>query len=404
MMWSNYEKNNDNLKSIGYQIANPWNTTALTPYFLGFGIVIVLVMAYFDISDGGLLLSVALLAAALINPITKRIHPIFEAYVDIGTICVLMYHAYFFYLKIDLFFLFGLIGLSVIRIVMHSFAFRKSNKFWSVCLHLLPISTATIAIFEIGPNYSIPLPTTVELQIIGATTIAAFAALFIQTIIGFTKTMNFIENSKVEVANSYQQVLELHQILNHNLRTPLATALGQLEILIRTIDANENVAKAKLALDQVILQTSSVNNAKKAFSESKTIYKFLESWKIIYAYDLVKFEFDRNTNSYEFTEGVAIALAVSLGIFSQNAVEAGATEILIRVDTKSKKLKIHILDDGSGATKEVLENLGKPVTSSKKHGTGLGTYLAQRILGSVGAKVEFSNRKNQAGFNVTILF
>ena len=403
-MWSSYEKNNDNLQSVGYQIANPWNTTALTPYFLGFGIVIVLVMAYFDISDGGLLLSVALLAAALINPITKRIHPIFEAYVDIGTICVFMYHAYFFYLKIDLFFLFGLIGLSVIRIVMHSFTFRKANKFWSVCLHLLPISTATIAIFGIGPNYSIPLPTTVELQIIGATTIAAFAALFVQTIIGFTKTMNFIENSKVEVANSYQQVLELHQILNHNLRTPLATALGQLEILLRTIDANENVAKAKLALDQAILQTSSVNNAKKAFSESKTISKFLESWKIIYAYDLVRFKFDRNTNSYEFTEGVAIALAVSLGIFSQNAVEAGATEILIRVDTQSKKLKIHILDDGSGATKEVLENLGKPVTSSKKHGTGLGTYLAQRILGSVGAKVEFSNRKNQAGFNVTIVF
>jgi signal transduction histidine kinase len=398
------KKNKDNPKNIGLLVSNPWNTTALTPYFLGFGIVIVLVMAYFDISDGGLLLSGTLLGAALINPITKRIHPIFEAYIDIGIICVFMYHAYFFYLDIDFLLLMALLGLSIIRIVMHSFTFRKANKFWSICLHLLPISTAIMAIFGIGPNYSIPIPTQGELQIIGATTIAAFAALFIQTISGFTKTLNFIENSKIEVANSYQQVLELHQILNHNLRTPLATALGQLEILLRTIDANENVAKAKLALDQAILQTSSVNNAKKAFSESKTIPKFLESWKIIYAYDLVKFEFDRNTNSYEFTEGVAIALAVSLGIFSQNAVEAGATEILIRVDTQSKKLKIHILDDGSGATKEVLENLGKPVTSSKKHGTGLGTYLAQRILGSVGAKVEFSNRKNQAGFNVTIVF
>ena len=103
---------------------------------------------------------------------------------------------------------------------MHSFTFRKANKFWSICLHLLPISTAIMAIFGIGPNYSIPIPTQGELQIIGATTIAAFAALFIQTISGFTKTLNFIENSKIEVANSYQQVLELHQILNHNLRTP----------------------------------------------------------------------------------------------------------------------------------------------------------------------------------------
>ena len=398
------KKNKDNLKSIGTNVFNPWDTTALTPYFLGFGIVIVLVMAYFDISDGGLLLSGALLGAALINPITKRIHPIFEAYVDIGIICVFMYHAYFFYLNIDFLLLMALVGLSVIRIVMHSFTFRKSNKFWSICLHLLPISAAVMAIFGIGPNYTIPLPTYGELQIIGATTIAAFAALFIQTISGVTKTMNFIENSKIEVANSYQQVLELHQILNHNLRTPLATALGQLEILIRTVDANENISKAKLALDQAVLQTSSVNNAKKAFTESKTISEFLESWRTLYGYDLVKFKFDDNTNSYQLTEGVAIALAVSLGIFSQNSVEAGATEILIRVDTQSKKLKIHILDDGSGASDEILKSLGRPVMSSKKHGTGLGTYLAQRILGSVGAKVVFSNRKNHAGFKVTIVF
>ena len=83
------KKNKDNPKNIGLLVSNPWDTTALTPYFLGFGIVIVLVMVYFDISDGGLLLSGTLLGAALINTITKRIHPIFEAYVDIGIICVL---------------------------------------------------------------------------------------------------------------------------------------------------------------------------------------------------------------------------------------------------------------------------------------------------------------------------
>ncbi len=37
------------------------------------------------------------------------------------------------------------------------------------------------------------------------------------------------------------------------------------------------------------------------------------------------------------------------------------------------------------------------MASNKEHGTGIGTYLAQRLLISAGAHIKFSNRKNALG-------
>ena len=379
-----------------------WNTTAMTKYFLLGGTIILLIMSYSGISRGGLLLSICLLSATLINPIAKKFGPVFEAYVDIGIICFFAYNCYYFYREISIILLLGLTAMSVIRIVMHSFMFRKESRIWSLGLHLLPLSTAALFILNVKPSYSIPLPTTLELMIIGTTSVVAFAVLFMQTIYAYVNTLNFIETSKEDISNSYTQVLELNQILNHNLRTPLATALGQLEIAGTYIKDNKNILKAKEALNQVVTQTSSVNSAKKAFSQSESVLGFLENWKEIFQYDMVKLHLNGNKDEYKLTEQVAIALAVSLDIFGQNSLEANANVLVIDIKSTSNQLHIKFLDDGDGAKKETLEMLGKPISSDKKHGAGLGTYLAKRLLLSAGAKVNFANRSKKKGFEVHI--
>ena len=361
-----------------------------------------LIMSYSGISRGGLLLSICLLSATLINPIAKKLGPVFEAYVDIGIICFFGYNCYYFYREVSIILLLGLTAMSVIRIVMHSFVFRKESRIWSLGLHLLPLSTAALFVLDVKPNYSIPLPTTLELTIIGTTSVVAFAVLFMQTIYAYVNTLNFIETSKEDISNSYTQVLELNQILNHNLRTPLATALGQLEIAGTYIKDNKNFLKAKEALNQVVTQTSSVNSAKKAFSQSESVLGFLENWKEIFQYDMVKLHLNGNKDEYKLTEQVAIALAVSLDIFGQNSLEANANVLVIDIKSTSNRLHIKFLDDGDGAKKETLEMLGKPMSSDKKHGAGLGTYLAKRLLLSAGGKLNFANRSKNGGFKVQI--
>ncbi len=383
-------------------VLSSWDTTAMTKTLVIVGGIVFSILTYFDISPGGHLLSSCLLSAAIINPLTKRISPVFEAYVDIGTICFFAYNSYYFYKDISLILLLGLTALSVIRIVMHSFVFRGKKLFWMLGLHLIPVSTAILFVLNIEPFYSIPIPTEQELLVIGTTTIIAFSLLFIQTIVAYVNTLNYIESSKEEVSYSYKQVLELNQILNHNLRTPLATALGQLEIAEIHLKENKHIAKAKENLSLVVNQTASVNNAKKAFYQTTSVIEFLTNWKALFNYEMVDFELVKNRDKYLLTEQVAIALAVSLDVFSQNSIDANADELLMRIESKRNSLRIDITDNGDGASEETIGLLGKPMTSRKEHGAGLGTYLAQRLIVSSGGKVYFSNRKREKGFRVII--
>ena len=129
----------------------------------------------------------------------------------------------------------------------------------------------------------------------------------------------------------------------------MATALGQLEIAERSTNSRKYVIQAKEALSQVTIQTSSVNNAKKAFEATGNINEFLIKWKKIYDHDFVRLEIPQGQNQYELTDEVAIALAVSFDIFAKNSKEAGAAELLIKVKKSAKNLQIELKDNGSGA-------------------------------------------------------
>ena len=366
------------------------------------GLSILLGMLYLGISEGGQLMAIALFAVIIGGELCKRIHPFVEAYFENIVICFLLYNSYYFYNDIDPLPLVGLAAIFVQRVTLFTFTFRHINFIWSIILYTLPVASAFLVVIDYSPSYQIPLPNPYEMKMAGFGMIILSTAISIHTVRWFRKTIINIEQREKRVNSSYKQVLELNQILNHNLRTPLATALGQLEIAERSNNGKKYIIQAKEALSQVTIQTSSVNNAKKAFEATANINEFLIKWKKVYNHDFVRLEIREGQNQYEMTEEVAIALAVSFDVFAKNSKEAGATELLIKVRESPKNLKIELLDNGSGAPSEIIQKFGKPISSDKKHGTGIGTYLAQRLLNSAGARIKFSNRKKRAGFKVSI--
>ena len=61
-----------------------------------------------------------------------------------------------------------------------------------------------------------------------------------------------------------------------------------------------------------------------------------------------------------------------------------------------------IEDDGPGFSAEVLDWLGEPFLSTRRHegGLGLGIFIANTLLARTGAKVHFDN--DEEGARVTI--
>ncbi|MEQ8371230.1 MAG: ActS/PrrB/RegB family redox-sensitive histidine kinase [Alphaproteobacteria bacterium] len=85
-----------------------------------------------------------------------------------------------------------------------------------------------------------------------------------------------------------------------------------------------------------------------------------------------------------------------LGNLVQNAMQfaSGQVDVLVRWD--SDTIEVSISDDGPGLAPEVLERLGEPYISTRRHSEtghmGLGVFIAQTLLGRTGGRLTIANR------------
>lgn len=63
----------------------------------------------------------------------------------------------------------------------------------------------------------------------------------------------------------------------------------------------------------------------------------------------------------------------------QNAFDAGATDVRVKLEDEHDQIRLLVADDGKGLSPRTIEHLFEPfVTADKKDGTGLGLYLSKK--------------------------
>jgi signal transduction histidine kinase len=97
-------------------------------------------------------------------------------------------------------------------------------------------------------------------------------------------------------------------------------------------------------------------------------------------------------------------LTVLFSSLLENSIQAldKAGEININAMTLGHKIRIEIEDSGKGIPEEVLDKLFTTMTSTKKHGTGLGTKMAKSIVDLHGGNI--SARNNPTTFTIDLPF
>jgi signal transduction histidine kinase len=78
-----------------------------------------------------------------------------------------------------------------------------------------------------------------------------------------------------------------------------------------------------------------------------------------------------------------------------NAVRAGARNIWVRTGDEGGTVRVSVSDDGPGVAKEVAELIFEPFFTTRPvgEGTGLGLYLARRIVQQAGGNLTYSPRE-----------
>ncbi len=85
-----------------------------------------------------------------------------------------------------------------------------------------------------------------------------------------------------------------------------------------------------------------------------------------------------------------------------NAIEASGTgqNVIIGMTYGKNYMVIKIKDRGAGMDKETLENIFMPFYSKKSEGTGLGMYIAKRIIEEQGGKIRI---KSKTGWGTEVI-
>lgn len=71
----------------------------------------------------------------------------------------------------------------------------------------------------------------------------------------------------------------------------------------------------------------------------------------------------------------------------QNALQAATSRVRVAVGAEDGTLRLEVVDDGSGFTREVKANLFEPLFTTKANGIGLGLWLCRRIVENHGGSL-----------------
>ncbi len=211
--------------------------------------------------------------------------------------------------------------------------------------------------------------------------------IFLGTLILFLDTT---ETRKLEKALKQKETLAnigtFAAGIAHELRNSLSTIMGYAKLLQKSEDKREY----QRYLEELLSEARHINNVITSFLEYTKIQKLekeeVEYKKIIkliieplkLAYPEINFIFDEKD----------IKLFVDPGLFSQalraileNSCEAqGKGNIFISCEEKRDEIIIEIKDEGEGMDEETLNKIFIPFFSTKPSGTGLGLFLAHKVI------------------------
>ena len=277
------------------------------------------------------------------------------------------------------------------------------------------LSTISIFIIIILNFYFIPLDLGTEFYlpeiysfglvaslIITVIFIAIYAYLFASS---SRKISNALSVSKLQILNQKKitEVGSLSAAAAHELGTPLNTIFLIINDLLKEkilID-NKNIAK------DIILLKSQAERCKEilqSFSKNPLNLKdkFLEKVKIS---DLIKINFEKfnknkkliiKKNQIENEPEIIFKdeIMYALGNIIQNAILYSKMNVTAELNYNDSNLKIIIIDDGEGFSKDIIDKLGEPYISKNKQGMGLGIFIAKNLIENMGGNLNFYNSKD----------
>ncbi len=213
--------------------------------------------------------------------------------------------------------------------------------------------------------------------------------------------------NQVRKADRLAAIGELSAGIAHELRNPLASISGSIEVLSNELElCGENkrlmglILRESSRLDNIISDFLEFAGLRSPRKRVVSIDTCLEEMLVLLRNNPAKCEdveivLEQHAREVHLNVDDEQLRQVFMNL-AVNSCEAMVDGGVLRIVTEQEipgQLKISFYDDGPGIDEENVGRLFEPFFTTKDRGTGLGLAIANRIIAAHGGAIEFRNRK-----------
>lgn len=242
----------------------------------------------------------------------------------------------------------------------------------------------------------------------------ALARAFSEMVSSLKSSRELLEKTYQEMAvqKSFAELGKFSLVVAHEIKNPLGIIKGAVDILKKE-EATEEIKREMLTyiedevkrLDRLLKDFLSLAKPVSPKYKRVDVSEFFNSliqrirldWPGLNINLELTVDGEFNTDP-QLMEGVLINMI-------KNACEAGAKNILVKVDKEGDMLKIEISDDGKGIKEKDRDRIFEPFYSTKKGGTGLGLAYVSRVIMALKGEISvYPNEPRGTRFVIRIPF
>lgn len=210
------------------------------------------------------------------------------------------------------------------------------------------------------------------------------------------------------LSEKYQSVGQLAASISHEIRNPLTTARGFLQLMnvdklskeqferyrkyaFEGLDHANHIITEYLNYSKPNVETAKTLNVKQ---EIESVVQWLHPYSVQKSVSIVTHHMSEQ-DPFVWAEPKQFQQCI-LNIM-KNAIEAMPSGGLLTVHTRVVQDQVQILirDTGVGMSAEQLKRIGKPYFTTKESGTGLGLMVVMSLVRAMNGKILFRSKLNQ---------
>ncbi len=231
--------------------------------------------------------------------------------------------------------------------------------------------------------------------------------MFMLTVLWEVLQTNFQVLQKLIKTEKVQTVSHLAASISHEVRNPLTTVKGFIQLLSEDASPDSRKYYADIALSELERATEVINDyltfAKPALEKEEKINvkeEIQHAVKVIAplaTMNGIEVKLLLEEGSDCFTRGERKKFQQCLINILKNGIESmeGKGKLQIFQICSEDTIQIDILDQGKGMTQEQLDRLGEPYFSTKEKGTGLGMMVSYSIIKGMDGTINVTSEKGK---------